>query len=112
MLASHIPPSHRFAIYMLLVSFTQYTLIGTQALRIPKRATVCNGSSDLCNRSYGNVTFAGAHDSYAIGSSVAANQNVSITAQLDAGIRMLQAQAHNSTNATVTGAGIDLCHTS
>lgn len=48
------------------------------------RATTCNGSSDvsrpvllvsppltviaqLCDRSYGNVTFVGAHDSYAVG---------------------------------------------
>ena len=27
------------------------------------RPTVCNGRSELCNRSYGNVTFIGAHDS-------------------------------------------------
>jgi hypothetical protein len=31
------------------------------------RATVCNGQAELCSRSYGNVTFVGAHDSYAIG---------------------------------------------
>ena len=30
------------------------------------RATVCNGHAELCSRSYGNVTFVGAHDSYAI----------------------------------------------
>lgn len=43
---------------------------------------------------------------------VASNQNVSITDQLNAGIRMLQSQAHQSSNSTPTGAGIDLCHTS
>jgi len=31
------------------------------------RATTCNGHAELCNRSFGNVTFVGAHDSYAIG---------------------------------------------
>ena len=34
---------------------------------IARRATVCNGHAELCNRSFGNVTFVGAHDSYAIG---------------------------------------------
>lgn len=99
---------------LLLVSFFCLYLIATSvdAGIVEKRATVCNGSSELCNRSYGNITFAGAHDSYAIGSSLASNQNVSITTQLDAGIRMLQSQPHNSTNTTRTGAGIDLCHTS
>lgn len=42
---------------------------------------------------------------------VAANQEQSITTQLNDGIRMLQAQGHKSTNSTPTGAGIDLCHT-
>jgi hypothetical protein len=32
-----------------------------------RRATICNGSPDLCTRSFGNVTFVGAHDSYAVG---------------------------------------------
>jgi hypothetical protein len=78
-----------------------------------KRATTCNGSSQLCNRLYSNVTFAGAHNSYAIvhsGTTLASNQNSSITTQLNAGIRMLQSQAHKSSNTSATGAGIDLCH--
>jgi hypothetical protein len=29
------------------------------------RATVCNGHADLCSRSYSNITFVGAHDSFA-----------------------------------------------
>ena len=29
------------------------------------RATVCNGHAELCSRSYGNVSYVGAHDSYA-----------------------------------------------
>ncbi|GFZ50002.1 Uncharacterized secreted protein [Saitozyma sp. JCM 24511] len=69
-------------------------------------ATTCNGHSELCNRSYGNVTFVGTHDSYAVGSSIADNQDQSVTQQLNDGVRMLQVQAHN------TSSGIHLCHSS
>ncbi|KAK0555708.1 hypothetical protein OC846_001579 [Tilletia horrida] len=76
------------------------------------RATVCNGFAQNCQKLFSNFTFFGTHDSYAIGRySLAANQDASVTAQLNAGIRMLQSQAHKSTNSTPTGAGIDLCHT-
>jgi hypothetical protein len=74
---------------------------------LTRRATVCNGHAELCDRSFGNVTFVGAHDSYAIGvNNLAANQDQSITQQLNDGIRMLQMQAHNQ-NGTIR-----LCHTS
>ncbi|KAK0538369.1 hypothetical protein OC834_000437 [Tilletia horrida] len=74
--------------------------------------TVCNGSAKFCGRKFSNYTFIGTHDSYAISSwNLAANQDVSITTQLNAGIRMLQSQAHRSPNKTVSGVGIDLCHT-
>lgn len=69
--------------------------------------TVCNGHSELCDRSYGNVTFVGAHDSYAVGSSgIAVNQDYNITQQLNDGVRLLQSQVHNSSGT------IELCHTS
>lgn len=76
---------------------------------------VCNGHAELCSRSYGNVTFAGAHDSFAFSAnpldrtsdihtrgyrpngehySVARDQIVDITSQLNLGVRLLQAQAH------------------
>jgi hypothetical protein len=72
-----------------------------------RRATTCNGSPDLCNRSFGNVTFVGTHDSYAVGvDNLATNQDYNITQQLNDGIRMLQMQAHNLTGV------IELCHTS
>jgi len=70
-----------------------------------RRATVCNGHAELCTRSYGNVTFVGAHDSYAIGTDLGANQDQNLTRQLDDGIRMLQVQAHQQTT------GVRLCHT-
>ncbi|KAF8632996.1 hypothetical protein AX15_001593 [Amanita polypyramis BW_CC] len=75
---------------------------------VSRRATVCNGHAELCNRGYGNVSFVGAHDSYAIGptTTLGANQDQNITRQLDDGIRMLQMQAHLQNNQ------IYLCHTS
>ena len=36
---------------------------------IQRRAAVCNGHAELCERSFGSVSFVGAHDSYAIGNS-------------------------------------------
>lgn len=74
---------------------------------VGRRATVCNGHAELCERSFGAVTFVGAHDSYAIGKdNLAVNQDQNITVQLDDGIRMLQMQAHNQNG------DIRLCHTS
>ncbi|ODO00809.1 hypothetical protein L198_03136 [Cryptococcus wingfieldii CBS 7118] len=69
-------------------------------------ADTCNGHSELCSQLYSNVTFIGAHDSYAVGSSVASNQDKDVTSQLNDGIRTLQVQAHNATD------GIHLCHSS
>ncbi|GBE77665.1 Uncharacterized secreted [Sparassis crispa] len=81
--------------------------VGTHASSVRRQATTCNGHAELCGRSFGNVTFVGAHDSYAVSaSSLAANQDYNATQQLDDGIRMLQMQAHNSSGT------IELCHTS
>lgn len=72
-----------------------------------KRATVCNGHSELCSKTYGNVTYIGAHNSYAVGSNnLAANQDYDVTQQLTDGIRLLQVQAHLQNGA------IRLCHSS
>ncbi|CAE6376060.1 hypothetical protein BN14_10500 [Rhizoctonia solani AG-1 IB] len=72
-----------------------------------KRATVCNGHSELCNRTFGNVTYIGTHNSYSVGSNnLAANQDYDATQQLTDGVRMLQVQAHLQNGA------IRLCHTS
>ncbi|KDN38566.1 PLC-like phosphodiesterase [Tilletiaria anomala UBC 951] len=78
---------------------------------VAKRASICNGDASLCSRRFSNVTFVGTHDSYAVSSSsIAANQEQPVAQQLADGVRMLQAQAHKSPNAT-SGSGIDLCHT-
>jgi len=72
-----------------------------------RRATTCNGYSELCDRSYGNISFVGAHDSYAVGTNnLAANQDYNVTQQLTDGVRLLQMQAHNNSGV------IQLCHTS
>ncbi|KAJ7070819.1 PLC-like phosphodiesterase [Mycena amicta] len=69
-------------------------------------ATTCNGHSELCDKSFGNVSFVGAHDSYAVGTNnLAVNQDYDFTRQLNDGIRMLQMQAHNQSGT------IQLCHT-
>ncbi|CAE7172344.1 unnamed protein product [Rhizoctonia solani] len=80
--------------------------------RIAQAALVLLGAlpvygATLCNRTFGNVTYIGAHDSYAVGSNnLAANQDYNVTQQLTDGIRMLQVQAHLQNGA------IRLCHTS
>ncbi|KAJ7884127.1 PLC-like phosphodiesterase [Mycena olivaceomarginata] len=82
----------------------------TLAASIPvKRATVCNGHAELCNRSYGNITFVGAHDSAFFSQdplAFARDQEVDIPTQLGLGIRMLQAQSH------VNDGVLHFCHTS
>jgi len=83
---------------------------------LTKRAGVCNGDASLCSRLYSNVTYIGAHDSYAIGTLQGAvtghNQEQSVTQQLNDGIRLLQIQAHKSSNSSSSGSGIELCHSS
>ncbi|KAI0717258.1 PLC-like phosphodiesterase [Cerioporus squamosus] len=74
-----------------------------------RRATVCNGHAELCDRSYGNVTFLGAHDSFAFSEdpfALARDQEVDIPSQLGLGVRLLQAQAH------VNDGVLHFCHTS
>jgi hypothetical protein len=66
----------------------------------------CNGNAALCSRKYSNVSQIGTHDSAFVGNFVTDNQGLSVTDQLNAGIRFLQAQTHNFLN------DIYLCHTS
>ena len=62
------------------------------AIGLVQAATTCNGHASLCDKKYSNVTFLGAHNSYAVGASVADNQNKDVTDQLNDGIRTLQVQ--------------------
>lgn len=45
-----------------------FSTTAIQGLAPVRRATVCNGHAELCEKGYGSVSFVGAHDSYAIGS--------------------------------------------
>jgi len=81
--------------------------VAAHALSIQGRATTCNGHAELCDRNYGNVTFVGAHDSYAVGTNnLATNQDYDVTQQLTDGVRLLQVEALNQSGT------IQLCHTS
>lgn len=95
-----------FALAILAVTLPSSTL----AVALPtKRADVCNGKPELCGRSYGNVTFVGAHDSFAFSKdplAVSRDQEVDILSQLKLGVRMLQAQAHDKDGE------LHFCHTS
>jgi hypothetical protein len=42
-------------------------VLGAPSSGVERRATVCNGHAELCDKSYGSVVVVGAHDSYAIG---------------------------------------------
>ncbi|KAK0118500.1 hypothetical protein ONS95_007391 [Cadophora gregata] len=71
----------------------------------------CNNSPDLCNRNYNNITHMGAHDvaflrDSSTGFSTSGNTFYNATVALSAGIRLLQAQVHDS-NGT-----LQLCHSS
>ncbi|OQD84327.1 hypothetical protein PENANT_c013G09907 [Penicillium antarcticum] len=72
-------------------------------------ATTCNGHAEYCTRSYSNITFVGSHDSPFVGPLPQQNQNIDVTAQLDMGIRYLQAQTHHS---VFDKNVLELCHTS
>ncbi|KAJ5170842.1 uncharacterized protein N7500_003625 [Penicillium coprophilum] len=76
---------------------------------ISSLAATCNGHSEYCTRAYSNLTFIGAHDSPFVGPLPQQNQNIDIKAQLDMGIRYLQAQSHRS---IIDENVIELCHTS
>lgn len=72
-------------------------------------ASTCNGRTEYCDRSYSNVTFVGSHDSAFVGQLPQQNQNVDVKAQLDMGMRFLQAQTHHS---ILDDGVLELCHTS
>lgn len=76
-------------------------------LPIAQAATACNGNAALCDRKFSNVSLIGSHDSAFVGTSLFDNQDISVTDQLDSGIRFLQGQTHNNLLGQLS-----LCHTS
>ncbi|KAK7448062.1 hypothetical protein VKT23_013818 [Stygiomarasmius scandens] len=87
-----------------------FAISGALGAALPaKRATVCNGHAELCNRPYGNTTFLGSHDSAFFSSdpfALARDQEVDIPTQLSLGVRFLQSQAHQKDDQ------LHFCHTS
>ncbi|KAF8853050.1 hypothetical protein BDZ45DRAFT_546447, partial [Acephala macrosclerotiorum] len=76
----------------------------------PTSTVACNNSPDLCNRNYNNITHMGAHDAAFLRDSstsysTSGNQYYNATLALSAGLRLLQAQVHNSSGT------LELCHT-
>jgi len=74
-----------------------------------KRADLCNGRSEFCDRSYGDITFIGAHNSYATSKNpfaLSRNQKISLEDQLKRGVRLLQGQGHEKDGK------VHLCHSS
>ncbi|KAG7085327.1 hypothetical protein E1B28_002894 [Marasmius oreades] len=74
-----------------------------------EKPTVCNGHAEFCDRRYSDVTFIGSHDSFAFSKNpikLGRDQTVDITAQLEMGVRMSQAQAHDSDDGV-----LKFCHT-
>ena len=74
--------------------------------------SACNNSPKLCSRKFSEVTYLGAHNSYALrdestNDSISGNQYFNATVALDAGLRLLQVQTHEGPNG-----GIQLCHSS
>jgi hypothetical protein len=73
------------------------------------REQLCNANADLCSVKYSEMSFVGTHNSAFVGEldDPRVNQEVSVTQQLDAGIRFLQAQTHEDAFGVLS-----MCHTS
>ena len=91
----------------LLGIFSLALLASASPIR-PRQQRLCNGHADFCDRKYTNVSYIGTHDSAFVGdiSNPAVNQEISVTGQLDAGIRFLEAQTHKDLFGTLS-----MCHT-
>ncbi|KAF8473958.1 PLC-like phosphodiesterase [Kalaharituber pfeilii] len=81
--------------------------VESSAFSVPTNTQPCNGYTEFCARSYGNITYVGAHNSpFVKKNNAAANQNLEVAVQLDDGIRMLQGQTHEVNDT------LYYCHTS
>lgn len=68
----------------------------------PTNTTPCNNYPEFCSRKYSNITMVSCHNSpFNRPGSAASNQQFDVTAQLDDGVRFLQAQIQWPTNGTV-----------
>jgi hypothetical protein len=74
-----------------------------------KKSMACNGRPEYCQRKFSEVTFMGAHDSFATSTNpfaLSRDRRISLSDQLSMGIRLLQGQGHAQDGT------VHLCHTS
>jgi len=93
----------RLSIITLFIS----NVFGLAVPLVERSEQLCNGHSELCERPYGNTTFIGAHDSFAVSSNpfaLSRTQEVNVATQLRLGVRLLQVQAH------MFWKDLNLCH--
>jgi hypothetical protein len=91
-----------------MASFTLSWATALLALAAPTLAQqVCNGQAAYCDRIWSNITQVGSHDSAFVGQLPTQNQYISVTDQLNMGVRFLQGQTHKDLIGTLS-----MCHTS
>lgn len=100
---------------MFLSSLLQASAILPLLYATVSAQTACNNSPSLCNRPYNNITQLGAHDSpflrdKSTSFSTAGTQFLDSITQLDAGVRLLSAQVHKTSNDTTGADAWHLCH--
>ncbi|CAJ2503232.1 Uu.00g106260.m01.CDS01 [Anthostomella pinea] len=82
-------------------------IISVLALAAGSFALDCNGNSALCDRAYSHVTFVGSHNApFHVDIPGFPNQHTNVTAQLNQGVRFLQAATKNKDGVA------EMCHTS
>ncbi|KAH8821178.1 tat pathway signal sequence [Xylogone sp. PMI_703] len=88
-------------------STSNSTSTSTSSSPLPTNTTPCNNYPAFCDRQYSNITEVSAHNSpFSIPNNAASNQALSVTQQLDDGIRLLQGQMH------IVNGTPHFCHTS
>jgi len=101
--------SLRLAALTLFIITNLNVVFGLTIPLVKRSDQLCNGHTELCDRPYGNITFVGAHDSFASSYNpfaLSRTQEVDVSSQLRQGVRLLQVQAH------MNGKDVHFCHTS
>jgi hypothetical protein len=75
------------------------TATSTSTSATPTNTQPCNGYSDFCSRKFSNITYVAAHNSPFIRpGNAASNQLLSVTTQLEDGIRMRESHGSASSS--------------
>jgi hypothetical protein len=99
----------------LLQASTLLPILYSTASAQTQSQTACNNSPSLCSKPYNNITQLGAHNSpflrdESTSFSTAGNQFLDSVTQLDAGVRLLSAQVHKTSNDSTGADAWHLCH--